>query len=49
LHEAKRGGVWIAGLTAIVIAEKMLPHARPVSQALGAAMIASGRWVYMFG
>ena len=34
--------VWIAGLTAIVIAEKMLPHGRLVSQALGAVLIAAG-------
>jgi predicted metal-binding membrane protein len=34
--------VWIAGLTAIVIAEKMLPHGRLVSQALGAVLVIAG-------
>ncbi len=37
--------VWIAGLTAIVIAEKMLPHGRLVSQAIGAVLILAGIWL----
>lgn len=37
--------VWIAGLTAVVIAEKMLPGGRLVSMVLGALLIVAGLWV----
>jgi predicted metal-binding membrane protein len=39
--------VWIAGLTAIVIAEKMLPGGRLLSYALGAVLTAAGLWVLL--
>jgi predicted metal-binding membrane protein len=40
--------VWIAGLTAVVIAEKMLPGGRQFSMVLGALLVSAGLWV-LFG
>jgi predicted metal-binding membrane protein len=40
--------VWIAGLTAVVIAEKMLPGGRQFSIVLGGLLVSAGLWV-LFG
>ncbi len=41
--------VWIAGLTLVVIAEKMLPGGRLTSMALGALLVVAGLWVLVRG
>lgn len=39
---------WIAVLTIVVLAEKLLPSGRPISRGLGAVLIAWGFWLISF-
>lgn len=41
--------VWVALLTIVVLAEKLLPHGRIVSRALGLALIGWGAWLIAAG
>ena len=41
--------VWIAGLSVVVLAEKLVPHGHRVAQGLGAAMIVAALWLLAAG
>lgn len=41
--------VWVAGITLVVMAEKLLPGGRQLSRLLGALMIAAGLWLGLVG
>ena len=41
--------VWIAGLSIVVLAEKLVPYGHRLAQGLGVAMIAAAVWLVVSG